>query len=84
MMQVEEKLDVTYSDVGGCKEQIKKLWEVVETPLLSVCGSFQLFSTRLFEYLSSQNTFSTSVLIHPRVFFSLVLQVQEGHCVLVL
>merc|ERR1712216_866661 len=29
-----EKPDVTYSDVGGCKEQIEKLREVVETPLL--------------------------------------------------
>ncbi|KAF8509901.1 P-loop containing nucleoside triphosphate hydrolase protein [Gautieria morchelliformis] len=35
MMQVEEKPDVTYSDVGGCKEQIEKLREVVETPLIS-------------------------------------------------
>lgn len=34
MMQVEEKPDVTYSDVGGCKEQIEKLREVVEMPLL--------------------------------------------------
>lgn len=34
MMQVEEKPDVTYNDVGGCKEQIEKLKEVVETPLL--------------------------------------------------
>lgn len=36
MMQVEEKPDVTYSDVGGCKDQIAKLREVVETPLLAV------------------------------------------------
>jgi len=36
MMQVEEKPDVTYQDVGGCKEQIEKLREVVETPLLTV------------------------------------------------
>lgn len=42
MMQVEEKPDVTYSDVGGCKEQIDKLREVVETPLLHV-GIFQSF-----------------------------------------
>lgn len=35
-MQVEEKPDVTYADVGGCKEQIEKLREVVETPLLHV------------------------------------------------
>lgn len=34
--QVEEKPDVTYNDVGGCKEQIEKLREVVETPLLYV------------------------------------------------
>jgi len=34
MMQVEEKPDVTYHDVGGCKEQIDKLREVVEYPLL--------------------------------------------------
>merc|ERR1712048_1173673 len=30
----EEKPDVTYDDVGGCKEQIEKLREVVELPLL--------------------------------------------------
>ncbi|OQR67942.1 26S protease regulatory subunit 7-like [Tropilaelaps mercedesae] len=34
MMQVEEKPDVTYNDIGGCVEQIKKLREVVELPLL--------------------------------------------------
>jgi len=34
MMTVEEKPDVTYKDVGGQKEQIDKLREVVETPLL--------------------------------------------------
>lgn len=33
---MEEKPDVTYADVGGCKEQIDKLREVVETPLLHV------------------------------------------------
>ena len=27
--KVEEKPDVTYSDVGGCKEQIEKLREVI-------------------------------------------------------
>lgn len=43
MMQVEEKPDVTYSDVGGCKEQIEKLREVVETPLLHVWFYFLYF-----------------------------------------
>merc|ERR1712227_797860 len=35
MMTVEEKPDVTYSDVGGCKDAIEKLREVVEIPLLN-------------------------------------------------
>ena len=35
MMQVEEKPDVTYNDVGGCKDSLEKLREVVELPLLS-------------------------------------------------
>lgn len=34
MMQVEEKPDVTYSDIGGCKEQIDLLKEIIELPLL--------------------------------------------------
>lgn len=29
MMTVEEKPDVTYNDVGGCKEQIEKMREVL-------------------------------------------------------
>jgi 26S proteasome regulatory subunit T1 len=36
MMQVEDKPDVTYKDVGGSKEQIEKIREVVEIPLLNV------------------------------------------------
>lgn len=53
MMQVEEKPDVTYSDIGGCKEQIEKLREVVETPLLSVCMA-TLFES-LVDVMRSQN-----------------------------
>lgn len=34
LMTVEEKPDVTYEDVGGAKEAIEKLREVLETPLL--------------------------------------------------
>jgi len=36
MMTVEEKPDVTYNDVGGCKEALEQLREVVELPLLHV------------------------------------------------
>ena len=35
MMTVEEKPDITYNDIGGCQDQIKKLREVVEMPLLN-------------------------------------------------
>jgi 26S proteasome regulatory subunit T1 len=35
MMTVEEKPDVTYNDVGGAKEQLERLREVVEMPLIS-------------------------------------------------
>ncbi|KAL0486282.1 26S proteasome subunit Rpt1 [Acrasis kona] len=34
MMTVEEKPDITYADIGGSKEQIDKIREVVEMPLL--------------------------------------------------
>ena len=30
---------MTYGDVGGCKEQIEKLKEVVEMPLLHVSNA---------------------------------------------
>ncbi|EAY10016.1 proteasome endopeptidase complex, putative [Trichomonas vaginalis G3] len=33
-MQVEEKPDITYADIGGCHEQIEKLREIIEMPLL--------------------------------------------------
>ena len=34
-MTVEEKPDITYNDIGGCKEQLEKLREVLELPLLN-------------------------------------------------
>lgn len=34
MMQVEEKPEVTYNDIGGCKDQIEKIREVIEISLL--------------------------------------------------
>ncbi|KAG7672937.1 hypothetical protein Ndes2526B_g08537 [Nannochloris sp. 'desiccata'] len=34
MMTVEEKPDITYADIGGTKEQIEKMREVVELPML--------------------------------------------------
>lgn len=35
LMQVEEKPEVTYDDIGGCKEEIEKVKEVVEDPMLN-------------------------------------------------
>ena len=81
MMQVEEKPDVTYSDVGGCKEQIEKLREVVETPLLSVRSSHFSLNMRLLS--SSQNVSSTLVLILRRESFFLARLAQGKHCALV-
>lgn len=34
MMAIEEKPNVTYGDIGGCKEQILSIREIVEYPLL--------------------------------------------------
>ncbi|CRL00380.1 CLUMA_CG013648, isoform A [Clunio marinus] len=34
-MQLDDKPDVTYSEIGGCKEEIDKLREIVELPLLN-------------------------------------------------
>mmetsp|Transcript_37928 Transcript_37928/g.61116 ORF Transcript_37928/g.61116 Transcript_37928/m.61116 type:complete len:441 (-) Transcript_37928:165-1487(-) len=34
MMTVEDKPDVTYADIGGAKEQLERLREVIEMPLL--------------------------------------------------
>lgn len=61
MMQVEEKPDVTYSDIGGCKEQIEKLREVVETPLLSVRSFCYVVMNKSNSTLSSRNALSISV-----------------------
>lgn len=35
-MQLDEKPDVTYSEIGGCKDEIERLREVLEIPLLHV------------------------------------------------
>lgn len=34
VLQLDEKPDTTYSEIGGCKEEIAKLREIVETPML--------------------------------------------------
>lgn len=72
-MQVEEKPDVTYSDVGGCKEQIEKLREVVETPLLHVsfvalsCLTWQIYNHCFYWHYWNEekacNKFIVSVII---------------------
>lgn len=35
LMQVEERPEVSYNDIGGCKDEIEKIREVVEEPLLN-------------------------------------------------
>jgi len=34
-MTVEERPDVTYADIGGAKEQLERLREVLELPMLN-------------------------------------------------
>lgn len=43
MMQVQEKPDVTYADIGGCKKEIEKLREVIEYSLIYVSFSTNPF-----------------------------------------
>ncbi len=69
MMTVEEKPDVTYKDVGGSKDQIDKIREVVELPLLHV--SHFIIS----KLLVSLKGLSIWVLIPQRVYYCMVLQV---------
>src|SRR5436190_22831284 len=75
MMQVEEKPDVTYSDVGGCKEQIERLREVVEVPLLSVQNLVSEAD------ICSLNDLLTLVSILQRASCCIVHQEQERPCV---
>lgn len=45
MMTVEEKPDVTYNDVGGCKEQIEKMREVCGVPFcMSILDAYDLYA----------------------------------------
>ena len=46
MMTVEEKADITYNDIGGNKDEIQKLREVLELPLLHPRSSCSLGSIR--------------------------------------
>jgi ATP-dependent 26S proteasome regulatory subunit len=43
MMTVEEKPDVTYNDVGGCKEQIEKMREVHIAIFFSILLFIQMY-----------------------------------------
>ena len=81
MMQVEEKPDVTYSDVGGCKEQIEKLREVVETPLLSVSVLPILCNSSPILIFISPRGSSSLGLIHQKVYYSSGLQELGKHYV---
>ena len=71
MMKVEEKPDVTYSDIGGCKEQIEKLREVVETPLLHPERFVKLGLEPPSKCLPSASAFSWPTIVR-RLFRSLI------------
>lgn len=81
MMQVEERPSVTYADVGGCKEQIEKLREVVELPLLEVSTGGGRHSVYLLTHTPSLSALPTSVSSHPRVCCSTALREPARRCV---
>lgn len=58
MMTVEEKPDVTYNDVGGCKEQIEKMREV----------SYILISPLLYKFVAAIHSLS-SFTLGPTIYF---------------
>ena len=70
-----------YLDIGGCKEQVEKLREVVETPLLSVCITTPFKSSA--DVVRSRNAVNL-IIIHPRVCFYLAQQERERLFALVL
>lgn len=69
-MQLEEKPDVTYSDIGGCREELAKLKEIVEMPLLHVrkLNVLILISSRSSEFYSLKSL------------LNLELNHQKAHC----
>ena len=79
MMQVEERPPITYDDVGGCKEQIEKLREVVELPLLDVSCRFR-HDSQLIQPVSLIDL-PTSVSSRQRVYCSTALQERARLCV---
>ncbi|KAJ0959418.1 putative proteasome ATPase [Helianthus annuus] len=52
MMTVEEKPDVTYNDVGGCKEQIEKMRELLNYPASprEICSTWNRSTERILCY----------------------------------
>ena len=58
MMTVEEKPDVTYNDVGGCKEQIEKMREVCP---LYIFFCIVVYSEIFFPFLLLALTFGMDV-----------------------
>lgn len=79
MMTVEEKPDVTYNDVGGAKESIEKIREVVELPLLSpekyVALGIDPPKGGMFLYFLAQH----SIPIHPSYTCSRFIFILTGH-----
>lgn len=64
MMTVEEKPDVTYNDVGGCKEQIEKMREVIMLNILHISYPFSLVllcNLNFGEYMIFTTTFVASL-----------------------
>jgi 26S proteasome regulatory subunit T1 len=80
MMTVEEKPDVTYNDVGGCKEQIEKMREVCQTFFTCVKTCTQKLILDMF-YLHFAEYFLQVVelpMLHPEKFVKLGIDPPKG------
>jgi 26S proteasome regulatory subunit T1 len=76
MMTVEEKPDVTYNDVGGCKEQIEKMREVCSSPVK--VGKFTAFGMLSFTISSVDHQVVELPMLHPEKFVKLGIDPPKG------
>jgi 26S proteasome regulatory subunit T1 len=76
MMTVEEKPDVTYNDVGGCKEQIEKMREVCSSPVK--VDNFTAFVCFFLQSLLLINQVVELPMLHPEKFVKLGIDPPKG------
>lgn len=73
MMTVEEKPDVTYNDVGGCKEQIEKMREVCIASFFTLLNDCVFLFSFINKLMTRKTYFmrcpKTNILVVTRLFY---------------